>query len=151
MKFLDYLNEKKKDFNTLQDAISFFFPHQDFIFIYHETPLENVVNIMKSGLKNDSNFATIQTPSNFVISKSKAIVKISIPKNKWHYLSPDMRYDPEDALNDIIKQHPKLIGADVSYNDQIPVKSIVNITIIKDGKSEVIWPSDFNKYQNLKK
>lgn len=105
----------------------------DLVF-YHESPGDVAASIINRGLVDEANFATINQPSEFVTAPVKTRVRIRVPRQQLHTVVPDMRYDPEQAHFDLLKQHPTLRGADVAINQPIQPSWILDVDVIRDGK-----------------
>ena len=91
--------------------------------MYHETPINNLEGIKKYGLRGESVFGTLGKESGFVFGH-KAIIKIEIPIRYLDYIGKDMRYN---SYAELLSEHPGLIGADISFSDNIPVSWIKEI------------------------
>lgn len=94
----------------------------------HESPSQ-WRSFMK-GITDETTFATVGKASNFVSSNEKTRIWFKVPKRVA--ISPDMRYESYEQL---VQEHPKIIGADVAINSKIPLSWILRIEEVKNGST----------------
>ena len=117
--------------------------------LFHEAPLSALESIKKNGLTSstsaeETNFATIGMPSGFVTSSDKLIVQFNVRSAgqvsrtakgfKTDKIMPDMRYDPDNAAGDLLREHKGVYGADVAFGGRIGPNDINEILVVRGGK-----------------
>jgi 2'-5' RNA ligase len=120
--------------------------------LYHEAPYAALDSIIKNGLTSgesveDTNFATIGQPSNFVTTPDKLIVKFNIRSrpDQLDRIRPDMRYTSDDPAEDLMGEHGGVMGADVAVNGRILPGEIESIAVVRNGTPVGVLTYPFNK------
>lgn len=90
---------------------------------FHESPGLVWESFYDHGIEDNAVFCTVNKESNFVVG-DKTIICFHIPKGNKVLISPDMRYE---GVDDLVQEHPKIAGADVSINRNIPSAWILSI------------------------
>jgi hypothetical protein len=110
----------------------------DDLVLYHEIPGDHADSVRKRGIgggesAEETVFASINAPSDFVTSAVKTIVKFKIKQSDLKKLSPDMRYHWSNKLSAeqvMLLEHPDdLKGAYVSLSRFVKPNEIMDVQV----------------------
>lgn len=104
----------------------------------HESPA-GWRSFVKSGITDETVFCTVNQVSNFVTGE-KTRIWFKLPTNRNIMVTPDMRYESYDQ---VLEEHPKITGADVAVNSNVPLAWIFKISSVDaNGREVTQWTPD---------